>query len=86
MRVWHYLYFNDEETARRVAQQLQRAAYRTEVRRSEPSWLLRAEHNIPESQDALEATAQSLTDIAIAEGGEYDGWERETKAPPGPTS
>jgi len=86
VRVWHYLYFKEEQTARRVAQRLQRTAYRTDVRRSEPSWLLLVEHTIPDSQSALEATAQSLMDIATAEGGEYDGWERETKVPRRPTS
>ena len=80
MRVWHYLYFNDEESAHRVARQLQGAAYSTEVRESEPSWLVRASHTIPKSQDALEAIAESLTELAVAEGGEYDGWERETQA------
>jgi hypothetical protein len=78
VRVWHYLYFDDEQTARLVAQRLEKAMYRTEVRQSEPSWLLRAEHSIPDSQDVLEAAAQSLMDLAAAEGGEYDGWERAT--------
>jgi hypothetical protein len=79
VRVWHYLYFDDEQTAKLVAQRLENANYRTEVRQSEPSWLLRAEHSIPESEeDVLEATAESLTSLAAAEGGEYDGWERET--------
>ena len=70
-----------------MAQQLQAASYRTEVRESETSWLLRAEHDLPESQDVLESVAQSLTELAVAEGGEYDGWERGTdSAPSGPIS
>lgn len=84
MRVWHYLYFKDKDTADRVAQRLQGAAYTTEVRESGSDWLLRASHTIPKSQDALEAIAESLAELAVAEGGEYDGWERETAAASGP--
>lgn len=80
MRVWHYLYLPDRETAEGVARQLRGAAYATEVRESEPNWLVRASHTIPKSQDALEAIAESLTRLAVKEGGEYDGWERETPA------
>jgi len=87
VRVWHYLYFKDEQTAKRVAERLEGPEYRTEVRQSEPSWMLRVGHSIPESQDILEAAAHTLTKLAVAEGGEYDGWERETHAsPPGRTS
>lgn len=78
VKVWHYLYLPNREAAERVARQLQGAAYTTEVRESEPSWLVRASHTIPRSQDALEAIAESLTEVALKEGGEYDGWERET--------
>jgi Regulator of ribonuclease activity B len=80
VKVWHYLYLPDREAAERVARQLQGAAYATEVRESEPSWLVRASHTIPRSQDALEAIAESLTQLVVKEGGEYDGWERETPA------
>ena len=78
MRVWHYLYLPDQSAAERVARQLQGAAYSTEVREAEPRWLVRASHTIPRSQDALEAIAESLAELAVKEGGEYDGWERET--------
>ena len=78
--VWHYLYFKDEETAQLVARRLQGAAYTTVVRESEPDWLVCASHSLQESQDTLEAIAESLTEMAVAEGGEYDGWERDTGA------
>ncbi len=79
MTVWHHLYFQDEETANRVARRL-KGAYGTEVRKSGPTWLVRASHTLPQSTGALEATVEYLREIAVAEGGEYDGWEREVRA------
>lgn len=80
MRVWHYMYFDARGDADSFAEALRGAGYQTEVLEVTPSWLLRASHVIPESQDILEATAESLTEWVTAGRGEYDGWERETRA------
>ncbi len=43
-------------------------------------WRVRAMHDLPDDQAELDAKAKELEDIAIAEGGQYDGWERATQA------
>lgn len=79
MRAWHYLYFPKESTASTVANRLKDAGYAVEVRESPPQWLVLARHELPD-QAALEASGTDLERLAASEGGEYDGWERETPA------
>jgi regulator of ribonuclease activity B len=79
MRIWHYLYFPTEEMAGVVANDLRAAGCGVEVRESTPQWLVLAHDELTE-QDALEARAERLEELAGANGGEYDGWERETPA------
>jgi hypothetical protein len=80
MRVWHYLYLPSEEAAKSLAGRLKAAGFSIELRQSEPRWFVLAEHRIPRKQEALEAAAEELERLVLAEGGEYDGWERETPA------
>ncbi len=77
MKTWHYLYFPSQMVAARVANRLQSTGAAVEVRESPPNWLVRVEQVLPRDQLVLEQEAAELEQVAIEEGGEYDGWERE---------
>jgi hypothetical protein len=72
--LWHYLYFRDEQAARRAAEALSDEGMRTEVRLSArgSDWLVRASDTragtVEDVRDKLEKLASKLR-------GEYDGWE-----------
>lgn len=82
----HYLYFPTREQAERAADRLTRMGYtvRCEERGNdqegvgEQSWLVLASHFlVPDDSLALDRISDELERLADAEGGEYDGYERD---------
>ena len=70
----HFLYFTDRRAASRVASEVRAREFFASVRSSGDQWLVVATHAIPE---AVEEESQELARIAVAAGGEYDGFERD---------
>jgi hypothetical protein len=73
-----YLYFPNEEQARRVASYCESEGYAAEV--GEPlegytEWLCRLTRQMVPSRDIMEARARRLQALAIEFEGEFDGWE-----------
>jgi hypothetical protein len=86
LSVDHYLYFPTRKQAKRAASRVTRLGYavRTEgpgdaqVRAAEKSWLVLASHSLePEDALAVQRISRELEGLAKAEGGEYDGYERD---------
>jgi hypothetical protein len=86
LAVDHYLYFPTRKQAKRAASRLESMGYA--VRNAEPgyaqkraaenSWLVLASHSLePEDALAVHRISRELEDLAKAEGGEYDGYERD---------
>ncbi len=82
----HYLYFPTRKQAERAASRLRRMGYAVrnpeqgyaQKRAGGKSWLVLARHSL-ESKDALalDRVCNDLESLADAEGGEYDGYERD---------
>ncbi len=80
--VTHYLYFPSVEAATRVAERILADGSQVTVHESDHDWLVLVEQMIPATQDALDQVEAQLGEVATAEGGEYDGYERETRRYP----
>ena len=78
--ITHYLYLPDKKTARSVAAKLRKSGLRTEDRLGADgvNWLVLAYQEAVPSESLLSRTRAELTELALAGGGEYDGWEAET--------
>ena len=79
--VRHYLYFRDEETARRVGEQLTTNGYSVTVDRAAGDdaglpWLVLANVQMAIDEQVIEAERERFEHLAGA-AGEYDGWEAE---------
>jgi hypothetical protein len=86
LAVDHYLYFPTRKQAKRAASRLRSMGYavRTEEpgdaqeRAAETSWLVLASHSLePEDALAVHRMSRELEGLAKAEGGAYDGYERD---------
>jgi hypothetical protein len=77
-RAAHYLYFEDERSARAAAADLDMEGFETTVRPSAgtPKWLVLAKHNLPDNE-AMERFRVVAERVADAHLGEYDGSEVE---------
>jgi Regulator of ribonuclease activity B len=73
--VIHYLYFDDEASARAAAEQLAELGYTSQGRPSESSFLLMAERDEVPSIENVCRMRQVMETAADRFGGEYDGWE-----------
>lgn len=72
----HFLYFDDEAAARKVADELSGLGYSADV--SPPTqvaaWAIVATHTVAPMPLEIRRIRAELTSIAEAVGGEYDGW------------
>ena len=76
----HYLYFCSESEGADAAEQLQRMGYTTEeIPEADGSWLVRATHEVRPTSDGVSLLRQAMERLANRFGGEYDGWEAETR-------
>jgi regulator of ribonuclease activity B len=82
----HYLYFPSRKQAERAASRLRNMGYAVrneeqgdaQERAGGKSWLVLASHSLePEDALALHRISSELESLANAEGGEYDGYDRE---------
>jgi hypothetical protein len=86
LTVDHFLYFPTRKQAKRAANRLESMGYAVRYeelghaygREGEKSWLVLASHSLEsENALALDEVSHELEDLAKAEGGEYDGYERD---------
>jgi len=72
-----YLYFPDENAARRAAKEIKDAGFGTEVRPAATGsdWLCLATKTMVPELSSLKKIRSDFTSLANAEKGEYDGWE-----------
>lgn len=79
--VWcrHFIYVSDQAKAGALAAKLRLEGFAVESRMGadEVNWLVLARHKLVRDEEAIEAVGQTLTELAEAFGGEYDGWEGE---------
>lgn len=82
--VQHYLYFPLEQTANNVAHVLSSHGYSVECRLGADgvNWLVLARIELVPTEAAIAAARSFLEEIAIANHGEYDGWEAEVPVVP----
>jgi hypothetical protein len=73
--VVHYLYFEDEKTARTVGEQLAGLGYACKGQPSDDSFALIAERDEVPSIENVRRMRQVMEVAAERFGGEYDGWE-----------
>jgi Regulator of ribonuclease activity B len=71
----HYLYFDDEASARSAAEQLADIGYTAKGRASDDSVLIQAERDAVPTIENVRRMRQFMEVIAEQFGGEYDGWE-----------
>jgi hypothetical protein len=73
----HYLYVPDRDAAERAGKALARAGFRSEAGPAADGddWLLIATHDQVAEKDREVATQEALREIAIAVGGQYNGFE-----------
>ena len=86
LAVDHYLYFPTRKQAKRAASRLRSMGYAVrneepgyaQERAAEKSWLVLASHSLePEDALAVHRISSELESLANAEGGDYDGYERD---------
>lgn len=72
----HYLYLPDRAAAERAGKALARAGFRSEAGPSADGddWLLVATHDEVAERDREVATQEAMREIAIAVGGQYNGY------------
>lgn len=75
----HYLYFPSKTAAEEAAASLRSEQYEVDVRpgADDVNWLALISHSIVPSSDAINKARSRLEEMALAMGGEYDGWEME---------
>ena len=78
LEIRHYLYFQTEGGARRLALEFgDGAQWQVEIRRAAqgPEWLFLLTHRAVIDLAAIQRLRTSLTQMAASNGGRYDGWE-----------
>lgn len=76
----YFLYFPTLVIATKVARLLSSKGYAVEVRDSRAlnaGWLTLAKRTLATSEEELDMVEAYMTELATAEGGEYDGYERD---------
>ena len=75
--VSYYLYFSSEEAAAPAVAELHRRGFNVQERLSadDIKWLVLAHHEIVPTEERLAELRQSIEELAVSTGGEYDGWE-----------
>ncbi|MGH2451396.1 MAG: ribonuclease E inhibitor RraB [Candidatus Limnocylindria bacterium] len=76
-QVRHFLYVPDRAAAERAGKALAGAGFRSEAGPASDGedWLLIATHDLPEDREREVATQEAMREIALAVGGQYNGWE-----------
>jgi tetratricopeptide (TPR) repeat protein len=76
--VEHWLYFSDEEAARRAAHRAGQNGFALQLGPSandDGTWVVRATRHMYPRPEAFARARHPLARLATEEGGEYDGWE-----------
>ncbi len=75
--VSHFLYVPDRAAAERAGRALARAGFRSEAGPASDGddWLLVATHEAVADRDRGVATQEAMREIALAVGGQYNGYE-----------
>ena len=75
----HYLYFKTKKAARQVATDLRKQGFEAKEQRSADGkdWLVLASHQVVITGELVAATRQSMEELVLPFGGQYDGWEAE---------
>jgi hypothetical protein len=76
--VIHFLYFSDEEAARRAAGAVEEAGYKTKVVAPDDrfrEWRVHADATRVLSETTVDGFRSWFDRVASEHGGEYDGWE-----------
>lgn len=73
----HFLYVPDREAAERAGKALARAGFHSEAGPASDGddWLLVATHDAVAEKDRDVATQEAMREIALAVGGQYNGYE-----------
>ncbi len=73
----HFLYVPDRDAAERAGKALARAGFRSEAGPASDGddWLLVATHEAVAEKDREVATQEAMREIALAVGGQYNGYE-----------
>jgi hypothetical protein len=73
----HFLYVPDRAAAERVGKALARAGFRSEAGPASDGddWLVIATHDEVAERERGIATQESMREIAVAVGGQYNGYE-----------
>ena len=73
----HFLYVPDRDAAERAGKALARAGFRSEAGPASDGddWLLVATHDEVAEKEREIATQEALREIALAVGGQYNGYE-----------
>ncbi len=72
----HFLYLPDQGAAERAGKALARAGFRSEAGPASDGedWLLMATHDEVAEKDREIATQETMREIAVAVGGQYNGY------------
>ena len=76
--VIHYVYFADEEAARRAAREMEQAGYSITVVSPDErflEWRVHADAMRVVSETTIDGFRSWFEQVATTHGGEYDGWE-----------
>jgi len=76
--VIHFVYFEEEESARRAAAEMEQAGYSTTIVPPDErfrEWRVHAECTRVMSQTTVDGFRSWFAHVASTHGGEYDGWE-----------
>jgi hypothetical protein len=79
--VVNFTYFPSEEAAHRAADELEGSGYRVNVQRAVmgPKWLTQARMDMVPSAENVATQRARFETLAATYGGEYDGWEAQTR-------
>ena len=72
-----YLYFKDKARAEKVAKDLTGEGYKTDVHQVDPTseWTCTALKQLAPGTPEFDAAFVHAAEVAVRNGGEYDGWE-----------
>jgi len=72
-----YLYFKDKSKAENAAKDMKADGYRTDVHQVDPTgeWTCTASRQLAPGTPEFTAAFVHAAEVAIRNGGEYDGWE-----------
>lgn len=84
----HYLYLPSSEAAASIADELKHRGFRTEERMGGDgvNWLVLARHDAVPTKELMASIRRSMEALIARVGGEYDGWEADTRNQDGGSS